>query len=57
VVVVTVQSVFCLEMYQNNFFIYFLKIIFDINTSKQSENIKKIILSRKKISKFLKTDS
>jgi len=30
------------------FFFYFLKIIFDINTSKRYENIKKIILSKKK---------
>jgi hypothetical protein len=33
---------------------YFLKIIFDINISKQTENIKKIILSKKN-SKFLRT--
>jgi len=39
VVAVTVQSVFRLEMHQNNFF-YFFKIIFDINTSKRSKNIK-----------------
>jgi len=41
VVAVTVQSVFCLEMHQNKVFFYFLKIIFEINTSKQSKNIKK----------------
>jgi hypothetical protein len=35
-------------MHQNNIFFYFLKIIFDINTSKRYENIKKIILSKKK---------
>ena len=33
VVAVTFQSVFHLEMYQNNVFFYFLKIIFDISTS------------------------
>jgi len=31
---VTIQSVFRLEMYQNKVFYYFLKIIFDINISK-----------------------
>jgi hypothetical protein len=31
---VTIQSVFRLEMYQNKVFFYFLKIIFDINISK-----------------------
>jgi hypothetical protein len=30
-------------MNQNNIFIYFLKFIFDINTSKQFKNIKNII--------------
>jgi len=40
VVAVAVQSVFCLEMHQNNVF-SFLKINFDISTSKQSENTKK----------------
>jgi hypothetical protein len=33
VIAVTFQSVFHLEIYQNNIF-YFLKIIFDINVSK-----------------------
>jgi len=42
VVAVAVQSVFRLEMHQNDIFFYFLKIIFEINTSKRSENIKKI---------------
>jgi hypothetical protein len=42
VVAVAVQSVFRLEIHQNNIFFYFLKIIFEINTSKRSENIKKI---------------
>jgi len=36
VVMVTVQSVFRLEKHQNNF----LKIIFDISTSKRFKNIK-----------------
>jgi hypothetical protein len=39
---VAVQNAFCLEMHQNEFFFYFLKIIFDISTSKRSKNIKKI---------------
>jgi len=42
VVAVAVQSVFRLEMHQNDIFFYFLKIIFEINTSKRSKNIKKI---------------
>jgi hypothetical protein len=37
-------------------FFYFLKIIFDISTSKQSENIKKIHFKQKKL-KFLGTQS
>jgi hypothetical protein len=45
-IVVAVQSIFRLEMYQNNIF-YFLKIIFDISISKKSKNIKKLILSKK----------
>jgi hypothetical protein len=49
VVVITVQNAFYLEMYQNDFF-YFLKIIFEISTSKRFENIKKInIFFKKKI--------
>jgi hypothetical protein len=40
VVAVAVQSVFRLEMHQNNVF-SFLKINFDISTSKRSENTKK----------------
>ena len=31
------------EIYQNNLFFYFLKIIFDISTSKWFKNIKKIL--------------
>jgi hypothetical protein len=34
-------------MNQNNVFFYFLKIIFDISTSKRSENIKKKIKQKK----------
>jgi hypothetical protein len=41
-IVVVVQSVFCLEMHQNNIFFIFKKIIFDINTLQRFENIKKI---------------
>jgi hypothetical protein len=33
---------FFLEIYQNKLFFYFKKIIFDISTSKRSENIKKL---------------
>jgi hypothetical protein len=43
VVMVVFQSVFHSEMHQNNVF-YFLKIIFEINTSKRSEIIKKILI-------------
>jgi hypothetical protein len=46
VVAVAVQSVFRLEMHQNNVF-SFLKINFDISTSKRSENTKKKILANK----------
>jgi hypothetical protein len=49
VVAVAVQSVFRLKIHQINIFFYFLKINFDISTSKRSENIKKIISSQKKI--------
>jgi len=41
VVVVVFQSVFCLEIYQNN--IFFIKIIYDISILKQFKNIKKLI--------------
>ena len=37
VVAITFQSVICLEMHQNNIFFYFLKVIFDIGTSKCSK--------------------
>jgi hypothetical protein len=46
VVVVAVQSVFRLEMHQNEFFKR--KIIFNIGTLKQSENIKNISFKAKK---------
>jgi len=41
-------------MHQNEVFSFF-KIIFDINTSKRSENIKKNYFKQKTISKFLGT--
>jgi hypothetical protein len=44
--VVTVQSIFFLEMHQNIFF-YFLKIIFDISILKRSKNINFFILNKK----------
>jgi hypothetical protein len=48
VVVVAVQSAFCLEMHQNDVFFFFLKkIIFEISTSKRSENIKKNFSKKK----------
>jgi hypothetical protein len=49
VVVVVFQIIFRAEIYINNFF-YFLKIIFDISTSKQSKKYKPhSILAKKKI--------
>jgi type IV secretory pathway VirB3-like protein len=39
VVDVAFQIIFCVEMHVNNFF-YFLKIIFDISTSKRSKTYK-----------------
>jgi hypothetical protein len=53
VVAVVIQSVFRLKIYQNKK-IYFLKIIFNISTSKRKENIKKIYFKQKN-SKFLET--
>jgi hypothetical protein len=41
-VAVIFQSAFHSGMYQNN--IFFLKIIFDISTSKRSKNTKKILI-------------
>jgi len=56
VVAVPFQNVFYLKMYQNNIFFYFLKIIFDISTSKWSENTKNIsIWSKEKKSIFFKS--
>jgi len=42
---------FCLEMYHNKVFL-FLKTIFDINTSKQSENIILFLFKKIKIKKI-----
>jgi hypothetical protein len=42
VVTVAFQSVFYAEMHQNDIFFYFLKIIFEISTSKQFKKYKKI---------------
>jgi hypothetical protein len=39
IITVVFESVFYPEIYQNNTF-YFLKIIFNISTSKKSKNIK-----------------
>ena len=46
VVVIAVQSDFFSEMYQNNIFLFF-KNYFNFSTSKQYENIKKLILNKK----------
>jgi hypothetical protein len=51
-VVVVFQNVFYLKMHQNNIFFYFLKIIFDINVSKWSENTKNILIWSKKNKKY-----
>jgi hypothetical protein len=40
VLTVAVQNAFCLEMHQNNMFLFF-KNHFEISTSKRYENIKK----------------
>jgi hypothetical protein len=48
VVTVAFQSVFYLKIYQNNIFFYFLKVIFYINASKWSKNIKNILIWNKK---------
>jgi len=40
---VVFQSFFRSEIYENNIFFYFLKIIFDINTSKILKNTQKEI--------------
>ena len=46
------QSAFHAEIHQNDIFFYFLKIIFDISTSKWFTNTKKISFKMKKIFKF-----
>jgi hypothetical protein len=56
VVAVAAQSVFRLEMHQDDVFLFLKKIIFDISTLKRSKNTKKIlILSKNKIQNFLGT--
>jgi hypothetical protein len=40
VVVIAFQITFCAEMHVNDVFFIFLKIIFDINTSKRSKTYK-----------------
>jgi hypothetical protein len=52
VVAVAIQSAFRLEMLQNDVFFYFLNFIFEISTSKQSENIKKNLEKKKKKFEF-----
>jgi hypothetical protein len=42
VVMVAFQNIFHIEMHQKDIFFYFLKIIFEISTSKQSKILKKI---------------
>jgi hypothetical protein len=44
VVAVVFQSVFYLEMHQNNVFLFFKKSIFDISALKLSKNTKKILI-------------
>ena len=52
VVAVAFESVFHLEMYQNNiYFFYFFKIIFDISVSKWFENTKNILIWSKEKNK------
>jgi hypothetical protein len=48
VVVVSFQITFRVKMYQNDFFFIFLKIIFEISTSKRSKTYKKILIFCKK---------
>jgi hypothetical protein len=43
VTAVAFQSIFYLEMHQKNKFFYFLKIVFDISTSKWFKNTNKIL--------------
>jgi hypothetical protein len=51
---VAFQSAFRAEMHQNDVFFYFLKIIFEISTSKRSKTKKKLNFCKKKLI-FLKT--
>jgi hypothetical protein len=46
VIIFAFQNVFYSKMYQNNIF-YFLKLIFNISTSKWSENTHKKLISNK----------
>jgi len=50
-VVIAVQSAFCMKKHQNNF-LKFLKNYFDISTSKRSEKIKKLNKSKFKGKRF-----
>ena len=54
IVVIAVQSIFRLEMYQDDVFLFF-KIIFNISVLKRFKNTKKILILNKKNLKFLKT--
>jgi hypothetical protein len=54
IVVIAVQSIFRLEMYQDDVFLFF-KIIFNISTLKWFKNTKKILILNKKNLKILKT--
>jgi hypothetical protein len=45
---VAFQSVFHAEIYQNDIFFYFLKIIFEISASKQSKIYKKLFFNKNK---------
>jgi hypothetical protein len=49
VVAVAFQSVFHVEMHQNDVFFLFLKIIFEISVSKRSKTYKKLIFSKKNL--------
>jgi hypothetical protein len=54
IAVIAVQSIFRLEMYQDDVFLFF-KIIFNISTLKRFKNTKKILILNKKNLKILKT--
>jgi hypothetical protein len=47
--VVVFQSIFHAEIYQNNIFFYFFKIIFKISALKRFKTLKKLIFSKKKL--------